>query len=162
MTPTNPAGATARLWSLCGQERGGCVCMQIHGKDAPVAVVTSGKWGDDYPSIRLEGESLFPTAVPYMAQITYGEITEEEAKANAALIVEAVNGHDTLKAEVKSLKSLLRKIDTFMSERVVKLLDEHRRDLSDEWSDYAYDLECALALPLDEVNPDATKTGGVK
>ena len=40
----------------------------------PVATVTSGKWGDGDPAIRLVGTSLDAKAEAYMDQITYGEL----------------------------------------------------------------------------------------
>jgi len=70
--------------------------MQIWCDDYPVAVVESGKWGDRFPSIRLVGGSLSVKAEPYMDMIEYGEIPQEEAEANAAFIVQAVNSHEAL------------------------------------------------------------------
>ena len=42
-------------WRACND--GECSCLQIWCKDHPIAEVISGDWGDDYPSIRLVGES---------------------------------------------------------------------------------------------------------
>jgi len=64
--------------------------MFVSDADHPVAKVISGKWGDDYPAVRLVGtSSLDEKAEAYMDQITYGEIPKEEAKANARLIAAA-------------------------------------------------------------------------
>ena len=50
----------------------------------------SRKWGDDYPAIRLVGSSsLDMKAEAFMEQITYGEVNEETATANARLIAAA-------------------------------------------------------------------------
>jgi hypothetical protein len=74
-------------WSACNN--GKCKCKQIFGNDHPVAQVISGKWGDDYPSIKIVGSGLDAKAEAYMEQITYGEIMEETAEANARLIATA-------------------------------------------------------------------------
>jgi hypothetical protein len=77
-------------------------CHTIMSTHHPIAQITVGDWGDDYPSIRLVGDSsLALKAEPYMAQITYGHIEKEVAIANAAFIVKAVNAHDDL---VKALR----------------------------------------------------------
>jgi len=62
---------------------------QIWCADYPVAEVTRGKWGDDYPAIRLVGPSIQLKAEPYMDRIEYGEVFEETALANANLIAAA-------------------------------------------------------------------------
>ena len=71
-------------WHACGN--GKCACKLVWSPDYPVAKIESGKWGDDYASIRLTGESLLLKAEPFMDQITYGEISEDIAEANALLI----------------------------------------------------------------------------
>lgn len=96
---------TLRPWTLCGDK---CNCGVISGEHHPVAKVFSGKWGDDYPDIRLVGESsLNLKAEPFMNQITYGEIPLEKARANAAFIVLACNTHDALLAALKYFLSPL-------------------------------------------------------
>lgn len=86
-------------WSVCGN--GECSCKTIMCADHPIAVVTHGEWGDDYPAIRLVGtSSLDQKAEAYMEQITYGEIGEELARANALLIAAAPDLLATLKALV--------------------------------------------------------------
>lgn len=83
------AGAhSAGPWRAC--KNGECSCMQVWGNDHPVAIVTSGDWGDDYPAIRLTGNSsLDQKAEAYMEQITYGSVFPEVAQANARLIAAA-------------------------------------------------------------------------
>lgn len=66
-----------------------CKCGGIGSKDHPVATVTSGDWGDDYPSIRSVGGSISGQFEIYMEQITYGHVPQEEADANARLIASA-------------------------------------------------------------------------
>ena len=75
-------------WSACGD--GDCVCKTVTCGDHPVALVTHGKWGDNYAALRLVGTtSLDMKAEAYMEQITYGEVPEATAKANALLIAAA-------------------------------------------------------------------------
>jgi hypothetical protein len=81
--------------------------MQIWCDDYPVAVVESGKWGDRFPSIRLVGGSLSVKAEPYMDMIEYGKIPQEEAEANAAFIVQAVNSHEALVERLQESETLL-------------------------------------------------------
>ena len=91
-------------WSYCCNK-----CYTIMSTNHPIAKVVRGDWGDDYPSVRLVGNSsLALKAEPYMAQITYGHIEKETAAANGALIVRAVNAHDAL---VEALKACLPFID---------------------------------------------------
>src|SRR6185437_8946712 len=89
--PSEPMGShiqtkhTPGPWHLCNEGR--CSCKTICGQDYPVAVATHGKWGDDYPSIRIVGtSSLDLKAEAYMEQITYGEVSDEVATANGRLI----------------------------------------------------------------------------
>lgn len=75
-------------WSAC--HNGECKCSQVWTKDDhPVAIVTRGEWGDDYPSIRLTGGSLELKAEAYMEQITYGTVSNDTATANAKFIAAA-------------------------------------------------------------------------
>jgi hypothetical protein len=102
---------SALPWSLCGADRGGCQCCSIWegGGSHPVCKAERGNWGDDYPSLRFvkdtggEG-SIMPKVEAYMEQITYGTIDLDVARANARLIVRAVNNHDAL---IKSVEALL-------------------------------------------------------
>ena len=89
-------------WSAC--HNGECSCKAIWCNDHPIAEVTAGKWGDDYPSIRLVGESsLDLKAEAYMEQMTYGEVPEEEAQANANLIAAAPLGDELATAVLDSI-----------------------------------------------------------
>lgn len=74
-------------WHTCGN--GQCKCKQIWSNEHPVAQITSGKWGDDYPSLKVSGPSLQLKVEAVMEQITYGEVDEETAVANARLIAAA-------------------------------------------------------------------------
>lgn len=94
-------------WRACGEDRGGCVCGHITNAKDLVATVTRGKWGDDYPSIRLVGGSLDRKAEAYMEQITYGEIDDETAKANAAFIVKCCNNFDGLLESLKRMTAIV-------------------------------------------------------
>lgn len=82
------SGFTPGPWTACCE--GACQCKQVGAEHGPVAKIISGKWGDDYAAIRLVGESsLDYKAEAYMEQITYGEVSEEEGRANARLIAAA-------------------------------------------------------------------------
>ena len=92
-------------WTTCN--KGKCSCKQIMSAEYPVAQVMSGKWGDDYPSIRVFGpNSLELKAEAYMEQITYGEIPEEVAVANAQLISAAPDMYKALKLTRNNLQTL--------------------------------------------------------
>lgn len=95
--------ATPGPWHSCRD--GGCKCTIVSCDDYPVANVVKGAWGDDYPSIRLTGNSLDLKAEAYMEKITYGEVAEAEALGNRALIREAPTDIAALIAEVERLRS---------------------------------------------------------
>lgn len=76
--------ATPGPWTHHGEK---CKCNMVTGRDHPVAEVTKGDWGDNYPAIKLEGtSSLDMKAVAVMEQITYGSIPEEVFLANRDFI----------------------------------------------------------------------------
>ena len=82
-------------WHACHD--GKCSCKQIWCNDYPVAKVEAGKWGDEFCSIRLVGDSsLDLKAEAFMDMIEYGTIPEETAIANARFIVKACNSHEEL------------------------------------------------------------------
>lgn len=85
---------TPTPWNLCCE--GKCSCLTISSTYFPIAKVTSGRWGDDYPSLRMIGGSIEGKFEAFMEQITYGEINPDLARANAKFIVKAVNAHDAL------------------------------------------------------------------
>lgn len=94
---------TAGLWSVCND--GECRCKQVWCPDFPLAKITNGNWGDDYPSIRIVGEtSLELKAEAYMEQITYGEVSEEMATANALLIAAAPELYAALESVVAEMR----------------------------------------------------------
>lgn len=70
---------------------------QIWCADYPVAEVTCGVWGDDYPSLRLVGPSLQIKAEAYMDRIAHGEVFKETAESNACLIAAAPDLLEALK-----------------------------------------------------------------
>lgn len=75
-------------WKVCGD--GKCSCKTVMSPDFPIAQITHGPWGDDYPAIRLVGTSSLDTkAEAYLEQITYGDVPEPVARANALLIAAA-------------------------------------------------------------------------
>lgn len=88
-TTTTEVKHTPGPWHLCGGNEKPCKCLSISADGHPIANVISGEWGDEYPSIKLEGDSLHLKAVAYTERIAYGTITEEEAIANAQLIAAA-------------------------------------------------------------------------
>ena len=98
--------STPGPWHACGN--GKCACKQVWSPDYPVAKVECGKWGDDYVSIRLTGESLLLKAEPFMDQITYGEISEDVAEANARLIAAAPDLLEVLKTYRESHNTCIK------------------------------------------------------
>jgi len=86
-------------WKLCGED-GKHFCGHIWSTDGNSHIVTviSGKWGDDYASLRFVSgsPSLHLTVEAFMDQITYGEIPEDIAEANARFIVTACNCYEKL------------------------------------------------------------------
>src|SRR4051812_9248715 len=48
----------------------------------PVATVTQGPWGPDYPALRVEGEPPQMIAVPYISRATQGTVPGAVAAAN--------------------------------------------------------------------------------
>jgi hypothetical protein len=117
--------AMAGPWTACGNDRGGCSCGFVFSKpaDTPVAKVTIGAWGDQWPEVRqVEGKNPrrwgHPPDPPsvileaYMARSDYGEIPEKTGKANAAFIaavdpttvIGLLNEIDRLRARVAELE----------------------------------------------------------
>jgi hypothetical protein len=113
-------------WVACGHDRGGCSCGFVFSasEDVPVAQVTIGVWGDEYPQIRVvEGENVRrrnhppdpPTIKlePYLKMIEYGAVPERLGKANAAFIAAAnpstiinlLDEIERLRARVATLKT---------------------------------------------------------
>lgn len=100
-------------WKACHD--GKCKCKQVWSEtaDHPVAIVECGKVGDDYPEVE-NGKAV-------MKQITYWEIGEEVAEANAHLIAAApdmlealenlikANWPDAIDEAFKQAKSAIRK-----------------------------------------------------
>jgi hypothetical protein len=84
---------TPRPWFAPNWEKS----QSVDCKDHPIAEIVSGKWGDDYPAMRIIGPSIDMKVETYMDQITYGEVPEEEAIANARLIAAAPELIDALK-----------------------------------------------------------------
>lgn len=75
-------------WRACHD--GKCSCKTVNCADYPIAKITVGAWGDDYAALRIVGESSLDQKVEaYMEQITYGEVDEKTATANARLIASA-------------------------------------------------------------------------
>lgn len=112
-------------WFACGHDRGGCSCGLIYSMpvDAPVAKVTIGVWGDEYPEIRMvEGENdrrwNQPPDPPtlkleaYQRMIEYGEVPEKLGKATAAYIA-AANPDAIIKLldEIEQLRTHLAELE---------------------------------------------------
>ena len=76
-------------WNACGD--GECQCKLVMYEDGPVAKVISGKWGDEFPNIRLvkNEQGMGEHAEAFVEMIEYGEVNEETATANARLIAAA-------------------------------------------------------------------------
>ena len=84
---------------------GKCRCRMLWTDDYPVATVTGGDWGDDFPALEIEGTPGSCTGElkikAVMRQEAYGNVSQELAAANAAyaVIKEAISdGGDILAA----------------------------------------------------------------
>jgi hypothetical protein len=79
------AKASEGPWSSCNH--GKCSCKMVSTGDHPIAKVESGEWGDEWPSIRIVGDTSFDRkAEAFMEMSAYGSIDEKTARANAQLI----------------------------------------------------------------------------
>jgi hypothetical protein len=105
-------GHTPTPWRLCNE--GECPCLMIWCPDHPIAKVESGEWGDEYPAMRQIGAWLENKYEAYMERIDYGHIYPDVAKANALLIVKAVNGYDAMVARIARLESDLNECAEFL------------------------------------------------
>jgi len=108
------AKATPRPWHACSCGK----CGQVWCDDYPVAEVTRGDWGDDYPSIKLTGPSIDVRAEAVMEQITYGHVSDELANANAAYLAAAAN----------ELPSLLDDNDALRNDRDIAREERHKAE----------------------------------
>ena len=70
-------------WSACRD--GKCSCKVVMSDHYPVATVTHGEWGDEYPAIR----SVDGKVEAYMHRDVYGTVSEDAARRNALLIAAA-------------------------------------------------------------------------
>ena len=100
-------GISPGPWYECSRDA--CQCVSVWCDDHPVAEVIKGNWGDDFPSIKLEGNSPNIVAVPFMDQFTYGEVSIEEAMANREFIAHTRTDIPKLIAEIRRLKQELKK-----------------------------------------------------
>lgn len=97
------AKATAGPWTACCAHnlKG---CSHVMHEDGMVAEATKGKWGDDYPSLRFVDGSIDRKVEAYMEQITYGEVSDEQANANKVFIAHARQDIPALLAHIDSLE----------------------------------------------------------
>lgn len=82
-------------WELCRD--GECPCKIVSAENGPVCKVTSGLWGDTYPSLRIVEDGIDKKIEPYTELIPYGEVSEETAIANGILISKAPDIYEALK-----------------------------------------------------------------
>lgn len=99
------AAATPGPWSSCDDNA--CKCTNVVCADYPIANVTKGKWGDEFPAIRLVGNALENKAEAYMEMFEYGEVLEHQAMANRAFIRESPTDIAALIAEVERLRAVV-------------------------------------------------------
>jgi len=98
----------------------------VWGDDAPIATVTHGEWGDEFPGFKFEdghGNECSPDylgahAVPTMKKLAYGSIQSETAEANARRIVACVNaceGIPTADLESGAVQRLVEALEALVS-----------------------------------------------
>ena len=122
--------ATQERWQECGHDRGGCDCVTVMAPDHPIAVATSGDWGDEYPTLKIEGNSFDRSVTAVMERITYGHVDKAKAKANAAHIA----GMDppttiALVAEVERLREEVDKLCSVLQKRILSFQKRISRGL---------------------------------
>ena len=86
-------------WSLCGAERGGCCCFTVGSPHHPIADITHGEWGDEYVNIRLidNPNGITKLAEAFMDHSWYGEVPDEQARANGYLIAASPEMYEALR-----------------------------------------------------------------
>lgn len=110
------AKATDGPWTACCAKRDNG-CSHVMHTDGMIAEVTKGEWGDDYPALRSvdeQGNPCSPGAIgakveAYMEQITYGEVSVEQAQANKSFIAHARTDVPALLAKIDELAAKLTK-----------------------------------------------------
>lgn len=114
-------------WHTC--RNGKCKCGGVWTRDFPVAEVTRGDWGDEYPAIRhIEGDGMAGTAVEaYMEKMVYGHIEDWFAEAAAKLIAAAPDMYATLERAAFEIRCGLAGPDTIS--RIENVLDEARNGI---------------------------------
>lgn len=130
-------------WSAC--RKGDCQCKQLWCDDYPIAKITCGKWGDDFPTVEVTGvlgsiEGKL-TIEAVMGQIEYGEISDELATANIKFIVQACNNHYIL---IEGYKKLVEAVKE----------DKRIGDKYDGWDDAIHEAEGAIADAEKGTNDD--------
>ena len=87
---------TPGTWTAC--YGGGGRDVVVMCEDYPVAIVTSGEWGDEFPNIRLRPreDGMGSHAEAFTEMIVYGDVGKEIAKANARLVAAAPDLLDAL------------------------------------------------------------------
>lgn len=98
--------ATPGPWHSCADDR--CQCPTVMCDHYPVAEITKGPWGDEYPALRFVGETSLDRKVEaYIERIEYGSVSDEQALANRSFIREAPTDIAALIAEVEYLRMLI-------------------------------------------------------
>jgi hypothetical protein len=96
--------ATPGPWT---HHKDGCKCDMVMHKDGPVCNVTKGKWGDEYPTLKMEGTSLDRTVTAVMEMMEYGEVPEDVFLANRDFIAHAREDIPALLAELTHTRQAL-------------------------------------------------------
>ena len=115
-------------WSICGAKD--CKCGTVNCADHPIAQVTSGEWGDEYPAMRRVGGSLENHYEAYIERIGYGEVPKDEAKANARLISAAPDLLEFVQQIFNGIDTGMITIDTPADETLANILSRGRKALS--------------------------------
>ena len=102
--------ATKGPWS---HHKDACKCEMVMCADGSICDVTKGKWGDEYPTLKMEGGSLDRSVVAVMEMIEYGEVPEAVFLANRDFIANARDDIPYLLSQAKAAEAANMSKDDF-------------------------------------------------
>ena len=114
---TNVDHATGPLRAC---NNGKCRCRMLWTDDYPVATVTGGDWGDDFPALEIEGTPGSCTGElnikAVMDRAVYGNVPQEVADANSRRLVACWNACQGIPTEALETGRVRDTIDRLMAE----------------------------------------------